>query len=467
MSGKLRRIPLEHWQSQGAAGRVKKEKKQKTTQGIKTVAMKHPIQKNHPRNKKGLVVAGTSLGIIVGGGLAAQAQSTNTDDKLNALEQQNAVLQQRLDSLEDVVKKEGLMPSATSTNIVSALNGMTISGFVEASYFYNLNRPASGYSDGYLWDTKDNNFTLNKVKITLASAPVEQNGDTWNAGYRVSLIAGQDAPIVNTDSGVTGFDYLREAYVELNVPIGTGLDIKAGELISLLNYESGDGGAVNENFSQGYQWYYTGNPPAAGVQLDYAFTPWLDVKFRVDNGLYSGPISTASRKGVMGSISLKPDSKTWINFIGFGGEAVGALSADGGSIIGGRQLTSKLGSGFELDYFHFDPDSGASGDTWSVGGWLWYDFTPKVGLAFRGEYLDDINGQGLNTAYGAPAPFGAGIFSPDSHGNLASFTITLNLKPAPNIKIQPEFRYDTTSYTGGLNGSHNQFIVGCGASYLF
>jgi hypothetical protein len=414
-----------------------------------------------------VTTAGACLGVLATAGLEAHAQSTNETDKFSQLEMQNQQLQQRLDSLEDVVKKEGLMPSGTTTNLVSALSGMTISGFVEASYFYNLNRPSSGYSDGYLWNTKDNNFAINKVKITLASAPVEQNGDTWNAGYRLSLIAGEDAPIVNTDSSITGFDYLREAYVELNVPVGTGLDIKAGELISLLNYESGDGGAANENFSQGYQWYYTGNPPAAGVQLDYAFTPWLDVKFRVDNGLYSGPISTASRKGVMGSINLKLDSKTWINLIGFGGEGAGTLSADGGSVIGGRQLTSQLGSGFEFDYFHFAPDSGATGDTWSIGGWLWYDFTPKVGLAFRGEFLDDVNGMGLNTALGAPAPFGAGIFSPDVNGNLASFTITLNLKPTPNIKIQPEFRYDTTSYTGGLNGSHNQFIVGCGASYLF
>ncbi|HUC86386.1 MAG TPA: outer membrane beta-barrel protein, partial [Candidatus Acidoferrales bacterium] len=203
----------------------------------------------HVRTRGNVTTAGAWLGILATAGFKACAQSTNDTDRITQLETQNQALQQRLDSLEDAVKKEGLMPSGTATNIVSALDGMTISGFVEASYFYNLNRPASGYSDGYLWNTKDNNFTLNKVKITLASKPVEQNGDQWDAGYRVSLIAGQDAPIVNTDSSVIGFDYLREAYVELNVPIGTGLDIKAGELISLLNYESGDGGAANENYS--------------------------------------------------------------------------------------------------------------------------------------------------------------------------------------------------------------------------
>jgi len=65
----------------------------------------------------------------------------------------------------------------------------------------------------------NDSFSLNKVKITLASPPVQNNGDKFDAGYRVSLIAGQDAPIVNTKSGTTGFDFVREAFVEVNIPI--------------------------------------------------------------------------------------------------------------------------------------------------------------------------------------------------------------------------------------------------------
>lgn len=423
------------------------------------------------RSPKGLATTGACLGVLATAGLTAHAQSASTDDKITALENQNAALQQRLASLEDLAKKEGLMPSGTATNtVMSALDKMTISGFVQASYFYNLDHPASGYSDGYLWNTKDNNFSINKVKITLASPPAEQNGDSWGAGYRVSLMAGQDAPILNSGSSITGFDYLREAYVDLNIPIGTGLNVKAGELISLLNYESGDGGAVNENFSQGYQWYYTGNGPSAGVQLDYAFTSWLDVKFRVDNGLYAGPISTTDGKSVMGTIGLKPCAKLWINLTGFGGEGGGHEDADGGEVLAGYQVTDKLGTGFEGDYFHLSLDNGPSGDLWSLGTWIWYDFTPKVGIAFRAEYLDDPDGVGLNVAdlnSLAPAPNGAGISSPDANGNMASFTMTLNLKPTPNIKIQPEIRWDTTSYAGGFNGKENQLIIGCGASYLF
>ena len=57
------------------------------------------------------------------------------------------------------------------------------------------------------------------------------------------------------------------------------------------------------------------------------------------------------------------------------------------------------------------------------------------------------------------------ITSPDPNGNLASLTFTLNYKPFPNVKIQPEVRYDHTSYAGGFDGKENRVIVG--AAYWF
>jgi len=405
--------------------------------------------------------------VFMGSAAMAVAQDTNT------LAQENEDLKARVTALEDLVKKEGLMPSGSpAPKLVSAVTDMTISGFVQASYFDNVNNPSSGRNAGYLWNNKNNSFSVNKVKITFASPPAERSDVDWTAGYRVSLMAGEDAPILNSGSGITGFDYLREAYVEMNVPIGKGLNIKAGELISLLNWESGDGGAANPNFSQGYQWYYTGNGPSAGVQLDYAFTDWLDVKFRVDNGLYQGPVDNNQGKAVMGSINLTPCKSLWVNLIGFGGDALAVPglveNVDGGSAIGGYQVTSQLGTGFEADYFHFDPNGIKSGNLWSLGGWVWYDFTPKVGVAFRAEYLDDPDGLGINVRDGvAPAPFGDGISSPDASGDLESFTLTLNLHPTPNLKIQPEIRYNHTSYTGGFDGKRDQFIIGAGASYMF
>jgi hypothetical protein len=120
----------------------------------------------------------------------------------------------------------------------------------------------------------------------------------------------------------------------------------------------------------------------------------------------------------------------------------------------------------ELDYFHFKPFSGDSADLWSAGVWLGYDFTPKIGLALRAEYLNDVDGFGIKNV-GFPGRPGSAITSPDADGDVASIALTLNWKPVPYIKVQPEIRYDHTSYKGGFDGREDRVTVGAGVSYLF
>src|SRR5258706_5627884 len=172
--------------------------------------MKKPSRFN-PLSKR-LVVGG----IIIGSAAGAFAQDAAT------VEKENQDLKARVDALELLAKKEGLIPSGSAPKFVSAMSDISISGFVQASYFYNTRRPSDGYSDGYLWNTKDNSFSINKVKLTIASKPVDT--DKWDAGFKTSLMFGDDAPDLNSPGafGTTGsntsFNDLREAYIELNVP---------------------------------------------------------------------------------------------------------------------------------------------------------------------------------------------------------------------------------------------------------
>ncbi|HTD66186.1 MAG TPA: outer membrane beta-barrel protein [Candidatus Limnocylindria bacterium] len=387
----------------------------------------------------------------------AQAETGNTV-RMERLEKENAELKKRLDSLEGVVQKEGLTPNAPPY-LVKALSEIQLSGFVQASYFYNAAKPDDRVSDAYLWNSQNESFSLNKFKLTVASKPVAS--DKWDAGFKASLIFGEDAPQLNTPGNNSSFNDLREAYVELNVPIGTGLNIKAGELISLLNYESGDGGAANVNFSQGNQWWFTGNGPSAGVQATYNFTDKVGLTARVDNGLFQGPVDNNEGKAFSASLNVKPCSNFWFNIYPFYDVQPAGVVTKGVGTIGGVQITEKLGTGYEVDYFNFDAP-GNSSDLWSIGGWVWYDFTSKVGLAFRADYISSPDG-----VLGPAVRPGAGIVTTDTDGDLASFTLTLNWKPAPNIKIQPEIRWDTTSYKNGLDGHKSRFIAGAGVSYLF
>jgi len=422
---------------------------------------------------------GVMLAAVAGSGLAAHAQSDPSVDKLT---KENQQLRQRLDALEDAMKKEGVVASGEPTSApITAMSTTTLSGFVTASYFYDVSSSKDSHPTGYLWNTGMNQFTLNKIKITLASAPPDK--DKWDASYKVSLMYGEDQNITDPHSGINGYAPIREAFVDFNVPIGTGLDIKAGELISLLNYESGDGGAVNANFSQGYQWYYTGNPPGGAVQLGYDFNDMIGLKARVQNGLYAGEIGTSS-KTFIGGLYINPDKKTSLAFLGFAGhQDATASDLSGGSFIGSRQLMESHNLTFatEFDWFHFtdfSPENLGSaaghsaGDFASLGGWLTADLTPKLTAALRGEVLRDPTGYG--TVWNSPSPeagYGSvfpNIYTSGAGQTLTSATFTLDIKPAPALKLQPEIRWNHTSAEfDAVSGKKDQLIVGMGASYLF
>lgn len=423
--------------------------------------------------------------LFIGSVLVSSAAMAFADDAQTVED-----LKARVAQLEGIAQKEGILPSSQpAPKLVSAMSDISISGFVTASYFYDTSTPSDRSPNAYLWNRHSGDFSLNKAKVVFASKPVEA-GSEWDAAFRLSLIWGEDAPIVNTGnysttgSSITGvqqgpggavtnistspftaksasssgFEALREAYVELNIPIGSGLNVRAGQLISLLNWESGDGGSANPNFSQGNQWFYTGNGPSAGIQLGYNFTDKVGIKVRVQNGLYAGPLDSNEAKTFIGSLSFKPTDKLWFNLIGFAGQESKSLYVSGGSIIGGYQFTPKFGSGYEFDVFDFDP-SGLKEDVfWSMGGWFWYDFTPKVTLALRAEYLDDDTGFGTGGLLG---------FSSNNGGSIYGVTLTLDWKPLPNIKIQPEIRFDGTDVKNGFDGVEDRVIIGAGISYIF
>ena len=408
------------------------------------------------------------LAVSLGGVAGLHAQTAPDADTVAQLQKDNQEMRQRLDTLEALAQKEGILPSGKPTpKFVSAMSDITISGFVTTSYFHDTSDPPGGISPGYLWNRRNDSFSLNKFKLTIASPVVQKSGDKFDAGYRFSLIAGQDAPIVNSGAKNLGFDWLREAYVDLNIPIGTGLEVKAGEMISLLNYESGDGGAVNNNFSQGFQWFFTGNGPAAGVELSYALTDWLEAKFRIQNGLYAGPVDNNSSKTFVGALDFKPADSFWFNVLGWGGreDAGFAQSLWGLEVLAGWQATPELGFGTELDYFNFHNPKGTvpSGDSpvWSAGLWASYDFTKQIGLAVRAEAISDQNGVDLSGgALGFPNP-------PGNNNDVESVALTLNYRPVPTVKLQPEVRYDHASRGNAFGTKADRVIFGMGASYLF
>jgi hypothetical protein len=68
---------------------------------------------------------------------------------------------------------------------------------------------------------------------------------------------------------------------------------------------------------------------------------------------------------------------------------------------------------------------------------------------------------------GGPPSLPSLSFAPNTGQELVSLTLTLNYKPVPRVKIQPEIRYDHTTLSNGFDGVKDRFILGAGVSYLF
>ena len=69
--------------------------------------------------------------------LSLKAESAPEAKRLENLEKENDILKKRLEALEDLAVKEGLVSKGDSAGSVKALGDITMSGFVTASYFWD------------------------------------------------------------------------------------------------------------------------------------------------------------------------------------------------------------------------------------------------------------------------------------------------------------------------------------------
>jgi hypothetical protein len=211
--------------------------------------------------------------------------------------------------LKKVIENEGI------NYVETAQKGITLSGYVDVSYteqFAGQGEYASNISDNHgnttvpnpgggppnqhaylhAFDTSNNTFNINAVKIALEKALPDKN--EWAAGFRIDTIYGEDARYLG-DSALNGGSSsmdgglnnsglaLEQALVKFRVPVGNGLDIYVGKFVTFLGYEVIESPA-NLNFSRGL--LFTNAIPLTntGVYVDYKFNDTVEAKFGIVDG---------------------------------------------------------------------------------------------------------------------------------------------------------------------------------------
>ena len=402
--------------------------------------------------------------------------------------------------LKKVIEDQGI------NYVETAQKGITLSGYVDTSYTEQFGGHGTGFGANqanlHQFDTQNDNFNLNAVKIALEKALPDKND--WAAGFRIDTILGADArylgdagfqssssgAVGNGTSGATngsGFA-LEQALVKFRIPVGNGLDIYAGKFVTFLGYEVIESPA-NPNFSRGL--LFTNAIPLTntGVYADYKFNDTFEAKFGVvdgwNNSLSFNTPNTSDEafggKAITGQLNVNAPGKnanlTFSFIYSPNGEpaivnpagefGVAAPTTAGlyvldlwGNWTPTFDKDGRLTLGFNLDY-------GSDSYSW-YGAALYAQFklTKVISLAARGEYLHQDAGAD-KFGDGGYTTDGGAIFHPESEDDWSE-TLTVSFAVWDNLLTRVEYRFDDIDgATNGTGHTNLQNEISAEAVYSF
>src|SRR5438034_1856989 len=364
----------------------------------------------------------------------------------------------------DTAKKADPPPPPVN-HLETTLAGFKLTGFAAGSSSYSGHSAGGTAIVGRLYARLQHRFMLNAFGVVL-DKPYDPT--KFSAGFHTELLVGQDATVIQSGGffdPTTPAD-LPHLYVTLNVPTasGNGLQFKVGRIPTLMGLEVLETYA-NPNWSEGNQFIYVENFTALGVSVETKFNNHLDAQFRVING-WDQVSDNNSRKSLMGRLGIYPDAATALGIVGFWGpEEPNNNTANRYGVEG--LLWRRLGKAavwVQGDYGKEQanallPDPSKDAQWWALGGWVTYDFSSSVGLALRGDYVNDENGarSSFNGLVGFPANTGQ---------KFGSGTATLNIRAWPDAVVRPELRYDRSTLAA-FAGKKDQVTFGLAVAYLY
>src|SRR6058998_3644501 len=352
--------------------------------------------------------------------------------------------------------------AATKADPAPLPAGFKLTGFAEGSYAYSGRSIGDSAIVGRLYDRLQNRFTLNALAVVL-DKPYDPA--KFSAGFHGELLLGQDATVIQSNGFNLGAQAdLPHLYVTLNVPTasGNGLQFKEGRIPTLMGVEVIET-IANPNWSEANQFIYVENFTGLGVSVETKFNQYVDAQFRVING-WDQVHDNNTHKSLMGRVGIYPDALSSISIVGYWGPEEpdnNTANRYGVNAVVWRKV-GKTNVWVQGDYGTEQanaalPDPMQDAKWWALGGWVTYDFSSAVGLALRGDYVNDENGARTNGALG---------FLPNTGQKFGSGTATLNVRAWPSAVVRPEVRYDRSTLRT-FAGEKDQVTFALAVAYLY
>lgn len=331
--------------------------------------------------------------------------------------------------------------------VLTSLSQTTISGYVDTSAIWTLGSDNLVQGRSFDGQGKQDGFNLNVAKLAIAR-PIDESA--FAAGYNVELLFGPDANTLATQSAQSigaGADFgIKQAYVELRIPAGNGIDVKMGVWDTLIGYEGFDS-VANANYSRSFG-YFIEPTTHTGVLASYEINEIIGVKAGVANTFGAGingrsnvPGSTQSEsiKTYLGMITITaPDNTGFLagSTLSFGVVDSGTIGSEDAInyYIGGQMNTpiEKLTLGAAYDYRGIR-GTGLAGNARTIGLYASYQATDKLGIHGRLEYAKGDNGVWIGNNTGRRA---------GEDDELQGVTVTVQYDLWKDLISRAEVRWD-------------------------
>ncbi len=346
--------------------------------------------------------------------------------------------------------------------------GITVGGHVEASWTISDSNPPGGVITGRYFDFENQDLTLNQVDVYLERL-VDPSKGKFDVGGRIEAIYGGDSRLIHARdlTNHQGLYYVKpgenagsdeqldltQAYIDIALPVGTGLKVRAGKFVTLLGQETINP-TTNTFYSHSYLFGYAIPLTHTGVLATYVINPSLTVT----GGLTRGwDVATT-------------DDNDCIDFLGQAVWAINDKSTLTVNLLTGKDAPSdndhwrtvvdailsvkvadQLTIAVNGDYgYQALAGSAESAQWYGLAGYATYKLSDMFSPSARVEWFNDVDGyRGLGT-------------------NVYEATVGVAITPMPNdsigrnLVIRPEVRFDYANdpvFDGGTGYSQATFGV--------
>lgn len=322
--------------------------------------------------------------------------------------------------------------------------GLTIGGYVQSSYQYNLGTPKTGAgaptgNQLRSFDaSQDDDFNINQVQLNAAK-PI---GDD-RYGYAVKLLFGREAEVLNA-AGSAGSVFVQEAYAMYTPEKLKKLTFTGGKFVTMEGVEIIES-PLNLNITEGLLFGLAEAFTHVGVKGAFALTDKATVAAGVVNG-WDVDDDNNRGKTIMGNINLVPLDKVTANLhVMYGPEAADQTHQKRTSIdlVTGYSGIDKLSLNAQLNWGQ-DKEDNVAANVWKGAGvWAGYSVSDCINPGIRFEVFDDQHGGSRS----------------GTAQTVKEITLTNKIKLTDKMFVRAEFRHDFSNMPAFQNKEGNTVRV--------